>query len=829
MTPKAKIFRFCGHSFDTKKGVASFHYQIDFSNREPLEFTETITLPGAPKNIDLFTLDKFLEPLDLILGISYYKLYCPKKVETFCSLTKEQADFWDTVYKKGLGEFAFRNKLDPKDFANFKASKKESAPLKINKLEVQIPNGPISVSVKNRALLGIGGGKDSIVAAELLKGNLDTSSFLIETQKEDPISNQVSEKIGNPIVKIKRNLDPKIFEKYEGAYNGHIPISAIFSFLGLLSAAVYGYKYIIVGNEHSSNFGNIKYKGETINHQWSKSMEYESLLQEYTRKFITTDITYFSLLRQFYEIRIAQMFSEYKKYFYTFSSCNRNFKVHKERPKTLWCGECPKCAFVFLMLSPFMDKKELINIFQKNLLADKKLVPLYNDLLGFGKLKPFDCVGTFEESQAALSLSSKKFANEVVTKTLLKKIKNSEKLIKHVLQTAQSPTLPTPFRFLGIKNICILGYGKEGKITEQYIKKTYPHLKIGILDQSIDKDYLKKQSNYDLAIKTPGIPKNEVTIPYVTATNIFFSQNKNFTIGITGSKGKSTTSSLIYQMLKAAKKDVSLIGNIGNPMLETLLAKVNPKKIFVIELSSYMLEDIEYSPNIGLLLNLFPEHMDYHGGVKNYYKAKKNIFKFMKPDDIAVKQPFTEKIPLKKSEIPLLGSHNLKNIQAAIQVVRLLKTHDSDIKKAIKNFSSLPHRLEPVGTYNGITFYDDAISTTPESTIMAIKSLPKIGTIFLGGEDRGYDFKQLEKELRKHKIPNVVLFPTSGKRILASRKGFNILETKDMKEAVEFAFKNTPKGQVCVLSTASPSYSVWKNFEEKGDLFQKFVRAHAQK
>jgi UDP-N-acetylmuramoylalanine--D-glutamate ligase len=161
--------------------------------------------------------------------------------------------------------------------------------------------------------------------------------------------------------------------------------------------------------------------------------------------------------------------------------------------------------------------------------------------------------------------------------------------------------------------------------------------------------------------------------------------------------------------------------------------------------------------------------------------------------------------------------------------VRLLKTHESDIKKAIKNFSSLPHRLEPVGTYNGITFYDDAISTTPESTIMAIKSLPQIGTIFLGGEDRGYDFKQLEKELRKHKIPNVVLFPTTGKRILKSRKGFKILETKDMKEAVDFAFKNTPKGQICLLSTASPSYSVWKNFEEKGDLFQKFIRAHAQK
>lgn len=829
MKPKAKIFRFCGHSFDTKKNTASFHYQIDFSDREPLEFRETITLQGAPKNIDLFVLDKFLEPLNLILGISYYKLYCPKKIETFCPLTKEQADFWNTVYKKGLGEFAYRNKLDPKDFANFKSSKKEAAALKINKIEVKMANGPIPINVKNRGLLGIGGGKDSIVAAELLKGNLDFSSCIIETQKVDPISNQVAEKIGNPIVKIKRNLDPQIFNKFEGAYNGHIPISAIFSFIGLLSAAVYGYKYIIVGNEHSSNFGNITYKGETINHQWSKSMEYELLLQEYTRKFITTDITYFSLLRQFYEIRIAEMFSGHKKYLPTFSSCNRNFKVYNERPKTLWCGECPKCAFVFLMLSAFMDKKELINIFQKNLLADEKLVPLYNDLLGFGHLKPFDCVGTFEESQAALALAAKNYPNEIVTKTLLKKIKTPQGVIQQVLRTAQSPSLPTPFRFLGIKNICILGYGKEGKVTEQYLKKQFPKLKIGILDQSLDKKYLNKQKDYDLAIKTPGIPKGKVTIPYVTATNIFFSQNKNFTIGITGSKGKSTTSSLIYQILKAAGKNVSLVGNIGNPMLETLLHKVEANKIFVVELSSYMLEDIEYSPNIGLLLNLFPEHMDYHGGIENYYNAKKRIFKFMKADDVAVKGPFTAKIPLKKNEIPLLGEHNRKNIRAAITVARLLKTHDSAIKKAVKNFKSLPHRLESVGTFKGITFYDDAISTTPESTIMAIKSLPQIGTIFLGGEDRGYDFKLLEKELRKHKIPNVVLFPETGKRILTSRKGFNILETKDMKAAVDFAFKKTPKGQICLLSTASPSYSVWKNFEEKGDLFQKFVKTYEKK
>ena len=136
----------------------------------------------------------------------------------------------------------------------------------------------------------------------------------------------------------------------------------------------------------------------------------------------------------------------------------------------------------------------------------------------------------------------------------------------------------------------------------------------------------------------------------------------------------------------------------------------------------------------------------------------------------------------------------------------------------------MPHRLEFVGEFKGIKFYDDAISTTPESTIMAIKALKNIGTIFLGGEDRGYDFRKLEKIGKQHNIKNVVLFPDSGGHIFKSRRGFNVLETRSMEEAVLFAFKNTPKGQICLLSTASPSYSVWKNFEEKGNLFQRLIK-----
>jgi UDP-N-acetylmuramoylalanine--D-glutamate ligase len=806
---KPKTFNFCGHKVDYRKHQIIFNYRLEFSNHDSLEFTETITCPGKWQKISPWALEKFLQPLELILGISYYRLYCPPKIKTSFGLSREQAEFWNTVYQKGLGEFCYRNKINPSDLAKFPHAKIQTTAARFN--------------VQNCVLLGIGGGKDSIVAAELLRGK-NFSSFIVETQRPDEVSVEVAKKISQPILKIQRQLDPKIFVQHEGAYNGHVPISAIWAFLGLLSAALYDYQYFVVGNEHSSNFGNLEYLGQVINHQWSKSVEFEKMFQEYTRRFITPDITYFSLLRQFYEIRIAKMFAAHKKYFSVFSSCNKNFRAAKDRPASLWCGECPKCAFVFLMLASFLSKKDLLGIFKKNLFDQENLLPLFCDLLGLGDLKPFDCVGTFEEARTALVLAAKKYPNSLVIKKFLSSIKKKKDDFDKVFKIIAAPTTPTPFRFLGLEKICLLGYGREGQVTEKYLKKNYPHLKIGVLDQTIDKDYLVKQGQYELAVKTPGIPMGKVTIPYVTATNLFLSQTKNFVIGVTGSKGKSTTVSLIYKILKTAGKKVRLIGNIGLPMLEVLLGRVDPEEIFVVELSSYMLEDVEYSPNVAVLLNLFPEHMNYHGCVEKYYQAKKNIFKFQKPGDVALRPPFNEGIPLSAKDIPLFGAHNRRNIQAAIAIARVLKISDAVIKKAIKNFQPLPHRLEFVGEFKGIKFYDDAISTTPESTIAALETLKGVETIFLGGEDRGYDFSELEKKLRAIKIKNIVLFPESGRRILKSRKGFNVLETKSMKKAVEFAFRYTPKGKTCLLSTASPSYSIWKNFEEKGDLFQKFVR-----
>ena len=831
MQQKATIFEFTSYKFELETKRIFFNYKTEFKNSEPILFTEMIEFQGSPnfENLPTGLLEKLFEGLHLVLGVSYYKMHCATIVRHKYRLTKEEAYFWNIVYENGLGEFFYRNKLDPIISPKFSFDKK----IKANSFRLE---------KNNKFFVAVSGGKDSIVAAELLKGQgIDVTAVFTETQKKSVLVDKVIETTGLDSLKIKRYLDWKVLDRNAGYFQGHIPISAIYAFLSLLCCVLYKKTYFVMSNEHSSNFGNINYKGRVINHQWSKSFEFERMFQSYVKNFITPDVYYFSLLRPFYEIRIAELFCKYKKYFPYFSSCNRNFKIEGTQDK-LWCGECPKCVFVFLIFSPFLEKQELVNIFGKNLFADKNLLLLFKDILGFGKLKPFDCVGTFEESRAALYLAREKFKDDLIVKEFLTKIKNPEKLVKKVFKT-QGSNIPDHLEFLGIKNTAILGYGKEGEVTENYLKENFPELKIDILDKKFDKNYLKNQKNYDILVKTPGIPKDKIKIPYTTATNIFFSEIKsreNKIVGVTGSKGKSTTTSLIYHILKEAGENVLLLGNIGTPMLSVLTQEIKSDAIFILELSSYQLDDIKFSPDIAVVTNLFPEHMDYHKGIKNYYNAKKNIINFQAKNDVFVYNknnkelirwtkdasaksiPFAKAIPVNDSEIPLLGEHNKDNIKATISVAREFGIKDEIIKSAIKTFKGLPHRLEFIGEFSGIRFYDDAISTTPESTIMAIEALKNVDTIFLGGEDRGYNFAQLEKVIKKYKIRNIVLFPETGKKI--KLKGLNILKTKNMEEAVKFAFKYTKTGTICLLSCASPSYSLWKNFEEKGDQFKEFVK-----
>ena len=252
---------------------------------------------------------------------------------------------------------------------------------------------------------------------------------------------------------MRHEIDEKMKELNETGLvlNGHIPISAVYAFVGVLIAIVYDYNYFIVSNEKSANFGNAMYHGLEVNHQWSKSEEFEMFFRAYVNDFITPDVTYFSILRPLTELKIVELFSKYHQYFPHFSSCNKNFTVFKKGSSKKWCGECAKCAFMFLMLSSFLSKEDVVGMFGQNLLADPSLVPLYQQLLGIRDIKPFDCVGTFEEVTVAFYLVHEKgeFMDEPVIKMferlVLPGMKDVSKLKNHLLEIGNEDSLPKEF------------------------------------------------------------------------------------------------------------------------------------------------------------------------------------------------------------------------------------------------------------------------------------------------------------------------------------------------------------------------------------------------
>ncbi|MBI4096336.1 MAG: hypothetical protein HY425_01330 [Candidatus Levybacteria bacterium] len=389
-------FIFKGYESNLEKGEVLFHF--GFHGEKNIDFTEKISFPSVANKIPQVLLKSLLDNLMLILGISYWKLYCPKEIivkDNF--LNKEQAEFWNTVYAKGLGEFFYRNKINFRELINFPY---------VEGLKVKSIDFPRS----NRFLLGIGGGKDSIVVAEMLKKeNKEFDVLILDAKIQQDVAAVMDKR---PIV-FKRKLDPKLFElnKEEGTYNGHIPVSVVYALLGLMASVFYDYDNFVVGNEKSANYGNVRYLGETINHQWSKSEEFEKLFNNYIGKFITPDITYSSPLRNMTELQVVGEFAKYPEYFQVFSSCNGNFKILRSAQNDMgnkWCGECPKCLFVFLCLAAFLPKEKILDIFGKNLFEDESLLTLFEELIGTKNFKPFECVGTPQEVKEALGKIIKK-------------------------------------------------------------------------------------------------------------------------------------------------------------------------------------------------------------------------------------------------------------------------------------------------------------------------------------------------------------------------------------------------------------------------------------
>lgn len=439
-TEPQSTFIFSGHTWDAEERVAQFSYRVVHENEE-FSFTEKLSFPKDKQlsKVPEQLLNTIFDNLLLVLGISYYKVFIPRKIVLEnIHLTQEQANFWNTVYTKGLGEFFYRNELEFRGLIAFPASESGFT--------------PVSFPRRNRSLVGIGGGKDSIVTGELLKKqNKPFASFVVN---QHPIREEVVSILGGEPIVVRRELDPKLFElnKRNDTYNGHIPVSAQYAFMGLVLAALYDYRFIVISNEHSSNYGNVEYHGIDINHQWSKSFEFEQLFQAYVKQFITADIIYFSYLREFTELAIAKEFVNYPEYFGHFSSCNRNFRIDGSGNTKKWCGECPKCAFAFVMLAAFLPKEAVVKIFGEDLFAKETLLETYKELLGVVNIKPFDCVGTPDEVTVAFDLALQKgeYQDDVimdfVEKEVLPKVKDIATLQKEVFSKAKEHAIPEEFR-----------------------------------------------------------------------------------------------------------------------------------------------------------------------------------------------------------------------------------------------------------------------------------------------------------------------------------------------------------------------------------------------
>lgn len=404
------------------------------------------------------------------------------------------------------------------------------------------------------------------------------------------------------------------------------------------------------------------------------------------------------------------------------------------------------------------------------------------------------------------------------------------------------------------KKIIILGFGREGQDAFLFLRKLFPEKIIGIADQNklktlnlkhikthFGENYLDSLKDYDVVIKSPGIPfkiipKSQLK-KIITQTDIFFDNCPGKIIGITGTKGKSTTSSLIYEVLKSGDKKAKLIGNIGKPVLN-FLQNAKMDNVFIYELSSHQLYNLKKAPHIAVFLNLFREHLDYYRNFQEYAKAKANIALYQKKNDYLVfnaKDKIVSKFAKqsKAKKIPIEGEYYGLDRNAARAVGRIFKIPEEIIEKAIKKFKSLEHRLEFVGKFKGIDFYNDALATIPEATMAAIDYLgDKVETIILGGFDRKINFEKLGKKVLQSKIKTIILFPTTGEKIWKEIKKIRGGDRKhffvnDMENAVKLAYQNTSKGKICLLSTASSSFSIFKDYKEKGDLFKKYIKEYA--
>ncbi len=451
-------------------------------------------------------------------------------------------------------------------------------------------------------------------------------------------------------------------------------------------------------------------------------------------------------------------------------------------------------------------------------------------------------------------------------------------------------------RYFAAKKVAILGFGREGRSSYKWLRGSIPELPIFICDRNpaigplplggaadcnttsfLGENYLAGLKEADIIIKSPGIPLKQLEGHGVqgrisSQTELFLEFFRKQVAGITGTKGKSTTASLLRHMLMEASMPSVLVGNIGLPCFEALDA-VGPDTCIVFEMSSHQLQDIGVSPHIAVLLNIFEEHLDHYASYEAYQQAKLNIARWQQPDDFLIFDPENPAISNKLAGIEsgasriclgrprlgwggvfcesgqlnlitstsravlpdacinhhLPGQHNLQNIKAAAASALLFGAKAGPVTRAVASFWGLPHRLEYLGSFGGVEFVNDSIATIPEATMEAVRSFPGATTLILGGADRGVSYDRLMDFLASSQIGLLVFTGNAGRRMLSVARGVPGFEGKHCKweesfdQAVLYAVRNTPRGGLCLLSPAAASYNAFRDFEQRGQRFRELI------
>lgn len=435
------------------------------------------------------------------------------------------------------------------------------------------------------------------------------------------------------------------------------------------------------------------------------------------------------------------------------------------------------------------------------------------------------------------------------------------------------------------KRVLLLGFGREGQSTYHVLRQLGSYAKLDIADQSSPKelpdremvwitgpDYQKCLDNYDVVFKSPGIVLEKESYEYkcriLSQTEVFFHCFRDQIIGITGTKGKSTVTTLLYHLLKTGGENTLLVGNIGIPCLDHI-EEVRPETKIVFELSCHQLEYMTVSPHIGILVNIHEEHLDHYGTMEKYVESKRQIFKHQKDSDILIcnvqclpeagtcpscliragmdESEAELNVREKKGEtwiyfrdrayripgdkIKLLGQHNYFDIGIAYSVCVILGMDDETFEEGLTSYEPLPHRLQYLGERDGVKYYDDSISTICDTTIQALKTLKDTDTVLIGGMDRGIDYGELIEYLSLCQVPHIVLMESTGKRIYQEiykyypdfKDKARLILAEHLEEGVRRAREITRPGRSCLLSPAAASYGIFKNFEERGKAFARLV------